>query len=283
MLTTIWHAEYNNQPHTVRLEYNNLISTISIFLDERAYLNNKLFWYLSKNIYQFSESGHTFAFHKSGITIFDMKFSLVLDNREIPPISVTPPTIRNSLSSIIPNAPPPPTSPPVVPYVPPASAAPPASPPVQIVGQGPLTETTEIVGRDEYPLDNSYGKEVLSIEQEVSRTIANEISVSHEVQLTASANFDILAFIKADLAAQFTRQTGVKINDTVTRRQTIKFSAGAQQFVIYTVVWKRRVSQGVCYVNMQGTVQPIPYQVAFDLSFEIASRLGNVEKIATDI
>ena len=188
--------------------------------------------------------------------------------------SIIVPTMLNGIVPTLPA----PTTMPVAPptMAPPAPATPPTTP-VQIVGQGPLTETTEIVARDEYPLDNHFGSEVLTIEQEISRTVANEISLSHEVQLSASGNFDVLSFIKADLSAQFTRQTGVKVNDTVTRRQTIKFSAGAHQFVVYTVIWKRRVSQGTCYVSIQNAVQPIPYQVAFDLSFEIASRLGVTE------
>jgi hypothetical protein len=46
-----------------------------------------------------------------------------------------------------------------------------------------ISESLEIVGTDEFPLDNRFGSETLTVEQEVSKTVSNKISLERSTDL----------------------------------------------------------------------------------------------------
>jgi hypothetical protein len=142
----------------------------------------------------------------------------------------------------------------------------------ELVGEDNVHENTEVIATEEYPLDNRAGAEPVTIEHEISRTVSNELSIGNATQKDSGISLELLNLIKGDLSAKLIKQTGQTLGETVTRRHSIRFSAGPHQAVTYVVVWKRRIRTGNYLVLSNGTYTTLPYTAYFDLTFEVQSR-----------
>jgi divalent metal cation (Fe/Co/Zn/Cd) transporter len=116
--------------------------------------------------------------------------------------------------------------------------------PIQFMNEASVQESDEIVGTEEYPLDNSFGDQAFITEREVSRESTNELSVDTSSHLGGGVSLEVLSAIKTEIEAQVTRQIGQKIGEKVTESQTLTFSVGPKPSVLYEVVWKRKVRSG---------------------------------------
>jgi hypothetical protein len=79
----------------------------------------------------------------------------------------------------------------------------------------------------------------------------------------------VISFIKADVAAHITRQTGCKMGEKVTESQTLHFTVAPNQAVLYKVVWKRKVRSGEHLYRANGAQLTVPYRVNYGLSCQV--------------
>jgi len=114
---------------------------------------------------------------------------------------------------------------------------------------------------------------VLTVEYEITKTVTNEISLDIKTEGNAGIDVSLIYSIKAKIGANVSKQTGHVIGETITRRQTFKFSVKPGSFVIYGVLWKRNVRIGEYEISLNGSPTPIEYRAYFDLSYEIKSSI----------
>jgi hypothetical protein len=148
----------------------------------------------------------------------------------------------------------------------------PALAPAQFVKELSAQESEEIVGTEQYPLDNRFGDQTFTTVRQASRESTNELSIDTSSQLRGKIGLDVLAAIKAEIEAQISRQTGFKIGEKVTESQTLTFSVGPKSLVLYEVVWKRKVRSGERLYVVDGNSVTIPYKISYGLSCEVRTR-----------
>jgi hypothetical protein len=139
----------------------------------------------------------------------------------------------------------------------------------EILHEEDVEEQTVILGSEEFPLDNSHGTDTLSVEYEISKTVSNELSVRTDLEGRGSLNAGFLSILKAEIASRVSRQIGHVVGETVTRRQTLRFSVQPQSSVVYVVIWKRKIRAGNYLISSNGVQRFISYQLNYDLSYEI--------------
>jgi hypothetical protein len=148
-----------------------------------------------------------------------------------------------------------------------------ASPtPIQFMTESSVQESEEVVGTEEYPLDNRFGDQAFTTVRQVSRESTNELSVDTSSHLGGSVGLEILSAIKAEIEAQVSQQIGQKIGEKVTESQTLTFSVGPKSSVLYEVVWKRKVRRGERrYLSGSNSVT-VPYRINYGLSCEVRTQ-----------
>jgi len=140
---------------------------------------------------------------------------------------------------------------------------------VQFIKDLSVVESEEIVGTEQYPLDNRFGDQAFSTVRQVSRESTNELSIDNSSQLGGKVSLDVLSAIKAEIEAQISRQTGSKIGEKVTESQTLTFSVGPKSSVLYEVVWKRKVRSGERLYMAGSNRIVVPYRIVYGLSCEV--------------
>jgi hypothetical protein len=134
-------------------------------------------------------------------------------------------------------------------------------------------EAEEIVGNEQYPLDNRFGDQPFTTVRQVSRESTNELSVDSQykggVRIGGEIKVKLIASIKAEIEAEISRQTGRKIGEKVTESQTLTFSVGPRSSVLYQVIWKRRVRSGERVYLLGKNPITVPYKVSYGLSCEV--------------
>jgi hypothetical protein len=107
----------------------------------------------------------------------------------------------------------------------------------------------------------------------VSRESTVELSVDTHSLIEGKAGVEVgikvLSTIKAEIAAKISRVTGRKIGERLTERQTLTFSVGPKQSVIYEVLWKRQTRSGKLHYGSLDNYISVPYSVAYGLSCEV--------------
>jgi hypothetical protein len=91
---------------------------------------------------------------------------------------------------------------------------------IEFIEERSVQVSEEIVGIDEYPLDNRFGDQEFIIEKDVSRESTNELFVDKIIHLGGTVGLDILSAINADIEAHVSRETGHTISEKVTEKQT---------------------------------------------------------------
>lgn len=137
-----------------------------------------------------------------------------------------------------------------------------------------ITEISEIVSVEVYPLDNRQGSETVTNIQEVSKTVSNELVFDRNIEGVGQASLDLpelFRFVRADLSVKLASHTGHTIGEIVTRHQTIKMSAAPRTQVTYTLTWKRKVRSGLYLVRVDEQDVAVPYTAYLDLTVELST------------
>ena len=118
-------------------------------------------------------------------------------------------------------------------HAPGEAAAPAPQPPpaasVQFVKELSCTESDEVVGEEEYPLDNRFGSSAFSTDRQVSRESTNELSVDVTKDVSGNAqSAKSCPRSRPRWRRSSRRQTGCKIGEKVTESQTLHFSVAAE-------------------------------------------------------
>jgi hypothetical protein len=145
---------------------------------------------------------------------------------------------------------------------------------LQFVKDLNVQDSNEIVGTEQYPLDNRFGDQPFITVRQVSRESTNELSIDTSGKLTGKVDLDVFSVIKAEIEAQVSRQTGAKLGEKVTESQTLTFSVGPSSSVVYEVVWKRKVRSGERLYVLGGDPVTIPYRIYYGLSCEVRTLAG---------
>ena len=143
---------------------------------------------------------------------------------------------------------------------------------VQLDGPLNITESIEIIDIDEFPMDNRHGTDVVVIQREISKTVINEVELQTTAEVSGEITADILTAVALKIAGKLSKQTKHTFGETVTLRDTLTFTVQPGKFVIYTIVWKRKVQKGEYAVAINQLSKSLPYSAYFDLSYDIKSK-----------
>lgn len=195
------------------------------------------------NLRSFQHGGHAFVVGIRGFGLMG-KMTLTMDGVEVPPSGTAAPEKA-------------------------AAPAAPAQKSLQFVQEIDVQESDEIVGTEEYPLDNRFGDQALSTARTVSRESTNELSVDSSGKLGGTLGLELYSAIKADIEAQLSQQIGHKVGEKITESQTLTFSVGPKASVVYEVLWKRKIRSGERLYMLDGDPVTVPYRVNYGLSCEV--------------
>lgn len=240
-----WRLNLEDGSHDMAAEIGTMSSKLTITWDGRIIHSGRV-WLLLGELHRFQQGGHAFVLSIRGAGKLG-QMVLTMDGAEL---GATPGKGAAA------------TPPPVVPR--PATA-----PAVQFVKELGCNETEEVIGREEYPMDNTFGSNPFSTERHVSKESTNEFSVEVSSQVSGKLSAELWSVIKAEAAAQISRQVGCKIGEKVTESQTLHFTVDAKRKVLYQVVWKRKVRTGERLYMANGAPVTVPYRVNYGLSCEV--------------
>jgi hypothetical protein len=232
-----WVVQIEDGSHTVHAEIiSRLAKQLKITWDGVVVESSRVV--LLGDIKSFERNGHSFLFRVRGLGLFG-SLVLYMDGVEVPKVGMVP--------------------------APPQAA-------IQFIKDLSVQESEEIVGTEQYPLDNRFGDQPFTTMRQVSRESTNELSIDTRSQLGGKIGLDVLSTIKAEIEAQISQQTGHKIGEKVTESQTLTFSVGPRSSVLYEVVWKRKVRSGERLYRSGGNPVTVPYRINYGLSCEVRTQ-----------
>lgn len=237
-----WEVQIEDGTHAVHAEITYRLTNQLEIAWDGAVVERSPVWLLLGDLKSFYRNGHSFLIKIHGFGALG-SLALYMDGVEVPKLGMVGPT----------------------------KAAPPRAA-IQFVKDLSVQESEEIVGTEQYPLDNRFGDQTFSTVRQVSRESTNELSIDTRSQLSGKIGFDVLSAIKADIEAQVSQQTGHKIGEKVTESQTLTFSVGPRKSALYEVVWKRKVRSGErLYLSGSDRVT-VPYRINYGLSCEVRTQ-----------
>jgi hypothetical protein len=264
-LAGAWSLELEDGIHRLQAEIKTgLVAHLTITWDSNVIYHAPIFILIGE-LRRFEQNGHSFALRHHGYGMFG-HLSLSMDSKDLggsPESAVSTPQnlaatalqyMKGKVTPAEANVPTPQRGP---------------APAIQFVKELSCTESDEVVGQEEYPLDNRFGSSPFSTDRQVSKETTNELSIDVTADVTGTLNAQIMTVIKAEVAAQFTKQTGHKVGEKVTESQTLHFTVAANQSVLYQVVWKRKVRTGEHLYMANGAPLTIPYRADYGLSCEV--------------
>lgn len=240
-----WAVQTGTGTHTVQAELTVGLTMKLVLHWDSQLIDQSTIWVLAGDLKSFQRDGHLFVVAHRGIGMFG-SLALLMDGVEVS---------RQSASAVTPA---------------PVNAAPP--PTLQFVKELSMAESEEILGAEEYPLDNRYGDQNFSTVRQVSRESVNELSLETDTHLGGKLGVEILSAIKAEIEAQVSQQTGQKIGQKVTESQTLTFTVGPKSAVTYEVVWKRKVRTGERLYLSAGAPLTVPYRINYGLSCAVRTK-----------
>lgn len=128
-----------------------------------------------------------------------------------------------------------------------------------------------VVATEQFPLDNRGGSDVFACEHEIARTVTNNLELNGSASTNLEVGGALLRILHAKAAASLSAQLGVNFGESVTRRQTLRFSVRPGQRAVYTVVWKQSKRDGELNAVYQGRPLRMPFSAYFGLSYEVQS------------
>jgi hypothetical protein len=135
-----------------------------------------------------------------------------------------------------------------------------------------VQEHAETIDIEEFPLDNRYGSDDLTVEHEFSKTVTNEISIEEKGQLQGRIGLDLLGILEGELIKLLSRQIGYTNGESTTRRYTARLSVKKGDFVVYTVVWRRKIRHGKYEVLVGKQRVVFPFRACFGLEYEVIAK-----------
>jgi hypothetical protein len=237
-----WSIQLGDSPHAVLAELSPWTGKLEVHFDGELRLQKQVWWMMGE-IAHFESGGHQLSIRVRGFGYLGGRLTLWLDGHEVHP-----------------GGPPVPAKP---------------RPQLQVLREVNVAEKSEIVEVQEFPLDNRSGTDVLTLEQELVKTVQHEFSVQSTSTLGGQASLDVLSALKAEVSAQLSKQIGQTLGETVTRRQTLRFTVKPSSTVVYVVTWRSRVRTGEFIATVEGNPVSVPYRVFCDLACEIRSREGS--------
>jgi hypothetical protein len=234
-----WAVQLEDGTHTIHADITTGLTFNLKLTWDGAVLESCRVWMLAGDVKSFQRNGHSFLLSNRGLGKFGT-LVLSMDGVEVPRSGVAAPVERAPITAA-----------------------------VQFVKELSVHESEEIVGTEDYPLDNRFGNQTFTTVRQVSRESTNELSVDTSSQLGGKVGLEVLSAIKAELEAQVSLQTGHKIGERVTESQTLTFSVAPNSSVLYQVVWKRKVRSGERLYLSSGNPVTVPYRINYGLSFEV--------------
>jgi hypothetical protein len=235
-----WKLQLEDGTHEVAAQFG-LLGRLTITWDGLAIHSGQV-WLLLGELQRFEQNGHSFVVSIRGVGRLGTMV-LSMDGADVGASAAT-----------------------VVSAAPSAAPAPVA---VQFVKELSCTETEEVVGAEEYPLDNRFGSSPFSTDRQVSKESTNEFSIDVTSQVSGHLSLEMVSVLKAEVTAEVSRQVGCKIGEKVTESQTLHFTVGQNQSVLYQVVWKRKVRTGERLYMANGAPVTVPYRVNYGLCCEV--------------
>ena len=267
-LAGAWSLELEDGTHQVHAAIKSgLVAHLTITWDDRVLCHVPIFILIGE-LRRFEQNGHSFVLGHRGYGMFG-QFILSMDGRQLgasPEAGISGP--RQLAAAALQYAKG--TGPATQGTVFTPQHAPVAA--LQFVKELSCTESDEVVGEEEYPLDNRFGSSPFSTDRQVSKQSTNELSVDVSKELSGTLGVQIISAIKAEVAAHVTQQTGYKVGETVTESQTLHFTVAQNQAVVYQVVWKRKVRSGEHLYMAGGVPVTVPYRVNYGLSCEVRTQ-----------
>jgi hypothetical protein len=239
-----WSVQLEDGPHAIYAELvqGAISAKLKVTWDGETIDTQNVFILADQALSSFQRSGHSFIVKHSGFGLFG-KLVLSMDGALTTP-GRAPAAIKPS---------------------PPLAA-------IRFLTEIGTQESEEIIGTEEYPLDNRFGDEVFTTARQVSRESTNELSVDNSNSLGGKISVDVFSAIKGEIEAQVSHQIGQKVGEKVTESQTLTFSVGPRSSVLYEVVWKRKIRTGTqVYESANGSVN-VPYRVVYGLSCEVRTK-----------
>lgn len=145
---------------------------------------------------------------------------------------------------------------------------------VQIVGHRILEEKTQILAREEIPMDNRFGNKTLSSEHEFSQTASVSVELGDHRRLATLKRSSLWKILENKTELELGKNLGVDIGSQISRRVRLKFATDPGQFVRYQVVWIQQGRRGTFTVRAGKRTLHLPYMVAYGLSHRVDSLPG---------
>lgn len=142
----------------------------------------------------------------------------------------------------------------------------------RLLGETLDSESQRVLAVEEYPFDNRFGSESITVDQEVSRTITSALTIEEAHTSKNEISAAVATVLKGQLANELSLKHNIVVGQALARRHTFHFSVSAGKAVLYLITWKHRVRSGSCSIEVSGRQYWIPYEVCFDLSYEITSK-----------
>ena len=233
-----WTVRLPNGARSIEAKLDPLMGLLTVAYDGTVIHTSTVYWMMGE-VHRFERDGHAYALRVEGAP-FAGRLALFVDGKKSDGSSTTAP------------------------------AAPPSA--LQFVKELASAETTEIVGIEEYPLDNSFGDSAFQTERQVSKESTNECTTELTQEVSGKLGLSLLAAINVETAARLGKTTGTKIGERVTETQTLRFAVGPKSAVLYQVLWTRKVRTGE-HLYLAGT-EPItvPYRLTYGLSCEVRTK-----------
>lgn len=139
----------------------------------------------------------------------------------------------------------------------------------KIIENNSYLDVYEIIGTEEFPVDNSCGSENIVIEHEFSKTVTNDINIEKNENLIFGGGLNFYGLIKSDIEKSFAKKIGINIGETITKKHSINLTIKQGERIKFHIIWKRKNSHGECLLQIQDKQYKIPYIIKHDLAYEI--------------
>lgn len=134
-----------------------------------------------------------------------------------------------------------------------------------------IEEHVEILSVDEFPLDYRFGSNVLTLEQEFSKTTNNEIFIESIQEEQGKLSIDIFKLLQAELTLDLSKKVGYKHGESTTCRYTTKINVKMGEFIIYKITWKRKIRRSKYEIQVDDQHYVIPTVARYGVGYEITS------------
>ena len=146
----------------------------------------------------------------------------------------------------------------------------------QLIREVVSTQSVDNFASDEFPIDNRFGSDVVTVEQEVSKTLSTTLTCEERELVNVGISATVVGVLKSQISNDLSRRLNLTIGEKITKRHTVRFSVRAGDAVIYELKWKSKIRHGEYLVSVDGKQVHVPYQTCFGLAYELTSSQANL-------